>query len=183
VAAVDQALQAARTRVEELEQTSEFMRRAIAAQNDDRGAFDQLEVWGNDPEYPLRAEAAAAWREILDQHASPIYSTGFTIPWADGVDPAKLTLAALASAYAEAPTALRPALIEYVWGREDTPLSEKKAFLVHVLESDTSLGAVEYAGRLLASALGSRLKPLAVRQLLEAYVQQESGKPSDPHQP
>ena len=102
-----------------------------------------------------------------------MYASGFTIPWAEGADPSKLTLPDLEREYGSAPVALRPALIEYVWRREDIPKADRMAFLARVVRQDTSLNAVEYAGRFLSEALGAKLKPLAVRKLLEIWEQQK----------
>lgn len=166
---IDAALTDARKQVSQLDLISQFTQMAIAAQNDDRRALDQLEVWANDPSFPLRSQASATWATILDSHAPAIYQSGFTVPWRDGVDPSRLTVADLRNEYRAAPVYLRPALIEYVWSRQDIPELDRMAFLVEVVRTDTSLRAVEYAGRQLSSALGANLKPVAVRPLLEAW--------------
>src|SRR5437867_1463717 len=64
--AVDAALSAANQRVAELDKITEFTRTVVAAQNDDRGAFDQLELWANDESFPMREGALNSWRTILD---------------------------------------------------------------------------------------------------------------------
>jgi hypothetical protein len=167
------ALLSARAKVDELQQITEFTRTVIAAQNDDRRSFDRLEIWANDPAFPLKAEAASAWAEIRDEHAPLFYATGFTIPWSEGTDPSKLTLPDLTREYGRAPVALRPALIEYIWKREDIRKVDRMAFLADVVRQDTSLKAVEYAGRFLSEALGAKLKPLAVQKLLQIWEQQK----------
>lgn len=170
---LDQALVLARRKVDELQGITHFMRTVLAAQNDDRRAFDQLEVWANDPGFPLRAEAGSAWATILDQHAKPFFASGFTVPWKQGVDPSKFTLADLKREYASAPLFLRPALVEYVWNRQDIPKRDRMAFLAEIVARDTSLNALEYAGRLLSDALEAKLKPLAVKPLLQVWEQKK----------
>lgn len=171
---IDKALVAARTKADEVQQITEFTRTALAAQNDDRRAFDRLEVWANDAAFRLRSEAASAWATILDQHAKPFFVSGFTVPWKQGVDPSRFSVAELRREYANAPVFLRPALIEYVWKREDIPKRDRMAFLADVVAGDASLNAVEYAGRLLSEALDAKLKPLAVRPLLQVWEQKKS---------
>lgn len=136
-------------------------------------AFDLLEKWAGDPAFKFRSEAGAAWTAVLDEHAKSFYMSGFTVPWKQGIDPAKLTLADLRSQFSGAPTYLKPALIEYVWKREDIAKGQRMAFLADVVAKDGSLNAVEYAGRFLSEALDAKLKPLAVRALLQAWDQKK----------
>lgn len=170
---VDQALALARRKVDELQGITTFTRTVLAAQNDDRRAFDQLELWAHDAGFQLRAEAGSAWATILDQHAKLLYASGFTIPWKPGVDPSKFGLVELRREYANAPVFLRPALVEYIWNRQDLPKKDRMTFLVEIVASDTSLNAVEYAGRLLSDALDTKLKPLAVKPLLQVWEQKK----------
>jgi len=166
---VNQAVSAARAKVTELEQIAEFTRTALAAQNDDRRAFDRLETWANDARFALRSEALGAWVGVLDAHAQPFYSSGFSVPWKAGLNPSTLSLNDLRREYKAAPVFVRPALIEYVWNRQDVSKRDRAAFLADVLRGDDSLKAVEYAGRYLNDALQTKFKPLAVKALLEAW--------------
>ncbi|HEX7478479.1 MAG TPA: hypothetical protein VF331_11775 [Polyangiales bacterium] len=100
--------------------------------------------------------------------------SGFTVPWNQDVDPAKLTLLDLRSQFSGVPTHLKPALIEYAWKREDISKGQRMAFLADVVAKDGSLNAVEYAGRFLSGALDAKLKPLAVRALLQVWDQKKS---------
>ena len=170
---VDSALAAARDKVADLDNITQFTRTVLAAQNDNRRAFDQLEAWASDPAFPMREEASSSYRTILDEHSQPMYASGFTVPWADGVDPSTFGMEKLRQQYGGAPVWLKPALIEYVWKREDLPKKKRMQFLADVIAGDPSLRAVEYAGRYLTSALGSKLKPLAVGPILEAWKKQK----------
>lgn len=91
----------------------------------------------------------------------------------DGHGRPKFSLADLRREYASAPVFLRPALVEYVWNRQDFPKRDRMAFLAEIVARDTSLNAVEYAGRLLSDALEAKLKPLAVKPLLEIWEQKK----------
>jgi len=171
---VDQAVALARTKLGELQEITDFTRAVLAAQSDDRRAFDRLEAWANDPKFGLQSEAGAAWAMVLDQHAKAFFMSGFTVPWKQGVDPSKFGVADLRREYANAPVFIRPALIEYVWNRQDIPKRERLSFLADILAGDTSLNAVEYAGRLLSGALDAKLKPLAVKPLLQVWEQKKA---------
>lgn len=166
---VNKAVSAARAKVTELEQIAEFTRTALAAQNDERKAFDRLETWANDTRFALRAEALGARVSVLDAHAQPFYSSGFSIPWKAGLNPSTFSLNDLRREYKGAPVFIRPALIEYIWNRQDIPKRDRAAFLVDVIRGDDSLKAVEYAGRYLNDALQTKLKPVAAKPLLEAW--------------
>lgn len=169
----------ATTQLEELRQATDFATTVLAAQNDDRRAFDRLETWAKDPTFRLRREAAASWAAVMDEHARPVFVSGFTVPWREGVVPSRLGLAELRQEYAGMAAPAKPALIEYVWNRQDIPKQARMAFLADVLRDDPSLDAVEYAGRLLAGALKLKLKPLAVQPLLQAW-QERKGPPASP---
>ena len=171
---IDRAFGAAQKRAEELQRVTEFTRTVIAAQNDDRRAFDQLEAWANDQSSPLKAEASSAWLTILDEHETPRFRTRFIIQWGVGIDPPKPNLPDLRKKYELAPVPIRPAIIEYVWNRQDLPKKDRMAFLAEVLANDTSLDAAAYAGRLLSEALGAHMKSLAVKGLLQAWEEKKA---------
>jgi hypothetical protein len=174
LAKLDTALATAQSRVGELQEVTEFTKTVLAAQNDDRKAFDRLGTWAGDPKFRFRSEAEAAWATVLDEHAKSLYMSGFTVPWRQGVDPTKFGINDLRQNYAGAPVYLRPALIEYVWKREDISKKDRLAFLADVVADDPSLHAVEYAGRFLSDALEAKLKPLAVKELLQVWNQKKT---------
>lgn len=89
---VDTALATAQTKVSELQEVTEFTKTVLAAQNDDRKAFDRLGAWSGDPKFRFHSEAGAAWATVLDEHAKSFYMSGFTVPWKQGVDSAKFGL-------------------------------------------------------------------------------------------
>jgi len=169
--AVNAMLTTAQQKVAELDKIAEFTRTVVAAQNDDRRAFDQLEVWANDASFPMREEAAAAYRTVLDDHSQPFFVSGFSVPWKEGIDPSTLSLEDLRRNYQTAPDWLKPALIEYIWEREDIPKKDRAAFLAEVIRTDRSLKAVEYAGRFLSGVLNVKVKPLAIDALLQVWEQ------------
>jgi hypothetical protein len=152
----------------ELKSISEFTTTVIAAQNDDRSAFDRLKKWSQNSVFPLKVEAEQAWVKILDSHASPILWSGdTTVPWKEGIDPLKFSIDNLKANFSSAPPLIRIRLLGYIWGRDDFPKYQRMAFLAHVLETDNNLSVVESAARLFMRESKQKLKPLAVDQQLE----------------
>lgn len=164
---IDETLQRATKVLAEQQQLAEFTATVQAAQNDDRRAFDKLRQWAEDRKYPFAGRASQAWRTILDQHSQPWFASGFGVPWREGVDPSKFGIADLKNIYEQVPPALKPALIEYVWNRQDIPKRDRVVFLVDILAKDESLRAVEYAARYLEQEAKLRVKPLAVEEYMK----------------
>jgi hypothetical protein len=171
---VDQTLKKASESLSELQRTSEFTNTVILAQNDDRKAFDQLKSWANDAANPLSPRALQAWVTILDQHAQPFYRSNFTFPWKKDLDPSTLTLQDFRDSYASLQPLLKPALLEYVWKRQDFPKKDRMGFLVDVLQNEQSLNALEYAGRYFTEGAGLQLKPLAVQEMLAWWADNQN---------
>ena len=146
---------------------TEFTMTVLAAQNDDRKSFDKLAEWSNDKLFPFSDMAKSVWIKILDDHAQPFFSSGFKIPWAENIDPSKLSFTDLEKMYKSAPQYLRLPLLEYIWTRKDISKKERMAFLVNVLKNENSLKVVEYAGRFFNEASGLKYKPLAVNEFLK----------------
>lgn len=163
----------AESRLEELATATVFTSTVIRAQNDGREAFDQLGSWANDNDHPFAVEARAAYGTVMDLHAPMMVPGNFTINWNEGVVPEELELSTLLGDYVRAPGHAKPALIKFIWERDDIPEEERLRFLVDVIRTDESLTAVEYAGRYLNGALGLNFKPLAVEQLLDAFQRRD----------
>lgn len=151
--------------IRELNAVSEFTMMVIAAQNDDRKAFDKLKSWANDPKFPRSSEAQQAWIKVMDEHESP-FGQSFDVKWKDGIDPAKLSLTELDNAFKLAPSFIRVGILEYIWKRQDIPKKEKMLFLVKVIKSDSSLKLVEYAARYFIQESKQNLKRLAIDEHL-----------------
>jgi hypothetical protein len=165
--AVGSELNEAKKMIADLKAISEFTTTVIAAQNDDRRAFDKLKTWANDPSFPRRSEAGQAWVKIMDDHASPFVMGGYSIPWKEGVDPSRLSLSELKTEFLSAPLFIKFGLLEYIWNRKDFPKRERMQFLIDVIKTDQSLKVIENAARFFLSESKQKLKPLAVDQLIE----------------
>lgn len=164
---IQQSVVKASESLSELETMSEFMMTALAARNDDRKALDKLEEWSKDKSHRFRAEAKRAWVSILDAHSSPLVMAPGEVPWNEGVDPSKFTLSDLKDTYDRAPDWLKPALLKYIWGREDFRKTDRLDFMMTVMKTDSSLKAVEQAGRYFTGGTEQKIKPLAVGHLSE----------------
>ncbi len=164
---IDNTLKEASEKLKSINEFSEFHTTVLAAQSDSRPAFDQLKKWADDTNSPLSKFAIQTWAAILDIHAPMMYTSGFQVPWQNNVDPAKLNLNDLKSAFNSAPKPIRLALMEYVWKREDFSKRDRMAFMVEILKDSQSLAEVEYAGRYFMEVSQQKLKPLAVEQLLD----------------
>jgi len=164
---VDDTLEDAKASLNILSATTQFAQTSIAAQNDDRKAFDELERMAEDPRHPFNKRAADVWRTVLDAHSPMMVVGGFTIPWQANVDPSKLDIAQIRSIYASAPVWLRPAFAEYISQRTDLSKKDRMTLLIGIVRNDDSLKAVEYAGREFAKAAGINIKPIAAKPMLD----------------
>jgi len=144
-----------------------FMMTVINAQNDNRKAFDQLEIWFKDKTFILSGLAFKAWTTILDEHNQPILKELPSVPWPEGTKPLELSLSELKLHYKSINWYFRPSLMEYIWKRDDFSKYERIEFLADVLKNDDSLRAVEYAGRYFGKATGLKKKTLAVSEFLD----------------
>lgn len=141
---------------------------AIAAQMDDRKAFDQLKTWAKDSSFPLSSQAKRMWQDIINEHNQPL-ALDLMVDWPKNFDPSKKTLEQLKSGYEFTPIKNKPAMIQYIWKRSNFDKQGKRDFLATVLRNDTSLKAVEYAGYFLIKEFDLKHKPLDIDELLECW--------------
>jgi hypothetical protein len=168
LSSLDKAVDEGNRAVLSLREYTAFNSTVLAAQNDDRRAYDQLWKFGDDETSPFRKAATQAVQTIMDQHNPSIVRGGFTVPWKEGVDPQRLTAAEIWEAYRQAPPDVRIAVLEFMWQkRTDIPKKERLGFLADALRNEESLNVVEYAGRWFAQGTGDQLKPLAIPQHLK----------------
>jgi len=164
--AVDSELNEAKKVIANLKASEEYITTVIAAQNDDRLAFDRLKTWANDPKFSRRSDALQAWSKVIDDHASPFVRSGYSVPWKEGIDPSRLSLSELRTNFISAPPSIRLGLLEYIWNKKDVSKRERMQFMVDVLKTDRSLSVVEHAARFFLTESNQKLKPLALDQLI-----------------
>lgn len=167
LATLDEAITKASTMLANLDDATEFTMIVLSAQNDDRNAFDKLGEWSKDKNHRFSSNAAQAWSTIFESHNKPMYTSGFTVPWNEGVDPSKFSISDLDHEYHRAPAQLKLALLEYIWKRNDISKIDRLDFLIKVMKHDSSLTAVEYAGRFFTSGTDQKIKPLAIDYLVD----------------
>ncbi len=116
---IDESIKKSTGILSELQSLSKFTSTVIEAQDNNRKAFDQINIWAKDETNLFSSRAQQAYNTIMDEHSKPYFMSGTTVPWQDGVDPTKLTLQNLRGIYNSAPIYLKPALIEYIiYGRK-----------------------------------------------------------------
>jgi hypothetical protein len=163
---LDNSIAKASATLGELESVTEYTKTVVAAQNDDRKAFDKLKEWSEDKNNPFSSKAAQAWNTIYESHNEGMYKANFPTPWNESVDPSKFLLPKLIQQYKGALAQLRPALLEYIWKRDDIPKVDRLDFMIETMKHDSSLTAVEYAGRHFTAGTGLKIKPSAVEYLV-----------------
>jgi hypothetical protein len=169
LSALQRAVTAGNSAVGELKAYVQFSSAILAAQNDDRRAYDQLWAWAHDSSSPLQRTASQVVQTLLDQHDPVAVRSDFAVSWKEGIDPYKLALSEFSKGIeAATPHYTRVGILEFVWEkRTDIPKRERLQFLVDVLRTDQSLLVVEYAGRYFAAATGDALKPIAIAEHLK----------------
>ena len=145
----------------------EFTATVQAAQSDDRRAFDKLWDWGNDKNYPFSKNAERAHMAILESHSRLIVMAWPTLVWNENVDPSTLNYNVLKNAYKEIHIDMRQPFIKYLYDRKDISRIEKVEFLINVIKNDSSLKAVEYAGRVLLDLENLRFKALEIGKFIK----------------
>ena len=165
---LDKSINHGNLAVKELQLYTQFHSTVLAAQNDNRQAYDRLLAWSKDSSFQFQKASAQAAQTIMDQHNSPMAISNVSVPWNEGIDPQKLSLSQLQQNFTSAPPHIRRRILEFVWTkRTDMPKPDRLQFLVDVLRSDESLLVVEYAGRYFKDGTRDNLKPLAIEQHLE----------------
>lgn len=107
---LDNAIREANSALNAIKSVNEFAMTIVAAQNDDRKAFDKLQQLADDKNSEFTTLAQKAWTEIFEAHSAPFYSSGFKVPWKDGIDPSKFSLGDLGHQYDLALGLLKPSV-------------------------------------------------------------------------
>ncbi len=87
--------------------------------------------------------------------------------WAGGAAASDTTLEQCREIYTQITPSHKPRCIQYIWNRADFPERDRIQFVIDVMRDDTSLNAVEQAGRYLTAAADLKYKPLAVDDFLK----------------
>lgn len=155
-----------------LKEEEEFRALVIAAQNDDRASYDKLAKIAIDKENRFSMTAMDAYRTVARSHSSTIYNTGFKNYWKQGIDPSSFSFSDLQKIYHQTPAQIRPAILEYIWKRNDIPKLSRMDFMIDVVKTDSSLTAAEYASRyfLEGGNLTQEMNPMVFASLYEWWA-------------
>jgi hypothetical protein len=175
---LDSAIKSAGGTLDTLRSLADFTSVVSAAQNDDRKAFDRLQQMSTDKNNPFSTRAVQAWKTIFDAHGQGFFAVGFPSPWQEGFDASKLSIDALSQQYQAAATWIKPAILGFISNRNDLSMKARLDFFILVMKTDSSLTAVEYAGRYFTQATGQHIRPLAVEYLVQ-WWDQHSGEFKD----
>ncbi len=151
----------------ELKLKSEVIMTIIAAQNDDREAFDKLSSWSKDPTFQFSNLADNAVVKIRTSYGR-IFTPGYlNVSWKEGTDPSQLPLSKLRKLYMSIAPQYHAYLVNYIWGRDDFPKKDRMQFLVDVLNKAKSLTATYYAGKFLAEEANIKWSPFVIKPLIK----------------
>jgi hypothetical protein len=167
LASLDSTFVRAQGAISTLEGSVQIASLILAAQNDDRQAYDQISAWANDESYPFRKLALNAWISICSDYGGPLEPGYVSIEKSLGIDPDTLAFGEVAHLYRSVSAVYHADLIQRLSRRSDLPRAKVLGFLIGVLKSDGSLAATYYAGKSFASATGQRWKPFDTRPLIE----------------
>lgn len=173
----------AEEKLNELQAYTVFNSTVLAAQGDNREAFDSLKKWLEDKKFPFQKSAQQAFQAILDAHASPIVIGVGNVPWKEGFNDKTLTLEQVIREHQNVPDFIRPTFIEYIWKREDFKKNEKLEYFYHCLKETKSLKEVEAIGRIFASESKLKIKPLAYWIFMDWWEKNRDSYKAEPIRP
>ena len=125
----------------------DFASAVVAAQSNDRSAFEQLKTWSEDSSLPYRHKAHVALRKVMQSYNPAITGEPVDFPWKEGFDPSRLSIRDYTTLYDKVGI-YKASLMKCVWSIAYLPRKEKMQFLVNILKDEKDLGVLEYAGRL-----------------------------------
>lgn len=174
VSQLDDAVSTGLKTVKELEGFSELQTLIIAANSDDRKAFDRLWEIGSDRDNLLRVAAVNAVNRIIEDHNQFIHRGDIPVKWPDGVSSETVTLDQIVAMYGDQASHWgRIALLEFVWKNKRFAKKARMALLALAIRDEHSLTATEYAGRFFMQGSNQRLKPLATREHLKWWAENQ----------
>lgn len=166
IAELNSLISEATSKLQEIESITEFLKVTIAAQNDDRRAFDKLVSWIDDKLFPMRKEAVSTWVKIRADYGGPIEPGYMNFPWPKDIDPNKLSISDLRKIYTSSVSLYHAYLVNFINEKTDISKKDRMAFFIDVLKDDESLIATSYAGKFFAKDVGVEWKHFVIEPLL-----------------
>jgi hypothetical protein len=154
-----------------LTNASGFVATMLAANGNDRPAFDQLLTWANSNAYPFQQDAEKAYYAIRDRHnlEEMVNATLIDLrpPWGSNPDP-KYSTEQFKKVISETiESEYRIALLKHANDRTDFSQHDKMSIAVETIRSDKDLRVVSFAGKMLRDGTGYNMKTLAISWFLE----------------
>lgn len=154
----------------DLQETAKFFSLVVAAQNDDRAAFDELVLWVNNKASPFWQHAADALVRIRTDFGGVIERGHMNVQWPEGTNPKQLSLVRLQQVYKNSVRIYKADIVQTVWRSDVIDKKDKMAFFVNILRNDESLGATFAAGKYFVNAVSDpdlTWSPFSIKPLLD----------------
>jgi len=124
----------AEKKLQELGSITEFSKITIAAQNDDRQAFDALESWAKNKSFPMYKEAANVFIKIRADYDGPIEPGYMNFHWPKNVDPNKLSISELREIYKSSSPIYHADLVNFIQKRTDISKKDRMMFFIDAIK-------------------------------------------------
>ena len=162
----------ARELLAELDEQSAFTMAVVAAQNDDRSAFEKLKKWASDPKNRMQGEARNIVQAITTSYYDPQNSKNYSyVNWPETIKPESLNIQEIEQIWKTGISSeLAKGFIDNVWGNTNITKVQKLSFLYSVIEKDSrnSLLAANRAAYLLAGELKANYNPTFIYSDIES---------------
>ncbi len=151
----------ARSLLEKLDEQSMFIMAVLAAQTEDRDAYQRLDKWAGDENFRLRSEARKAKFAIQLSYANDMFDKPYKVlNWRETAKPNLFGMDEIGKNWQNVPSDLARAYVEFVWGHTNIDKEQKLSFLHGVLaDSRNNLPALHRAARLLSDELKADYNP------------------------
>jgi hypothetical protein len=157
-----------------LDEQSVFMMTVIAAQNDDRNAFEKLDGWATNSQYQMQDEARKIVQAVRMNYYDPNNGKNFGVfPWSAvaPLKPDSLDIHQIEALWNfVVPQQSAKGFIDDIWGDTNITKIQKMTFLYSVIEKDSrnSLLAANRAAYLLSGELKANYNPSFVYSDIES---------------
>ncbi len=138
-----------RKTIEAGKKQSDFVITILAAQSDNRKAFEKLRLWSIDSTFPLQEQAKSAVLNVINSYA--INDAHMRLHWPPEFDSLKMSIEDIRAKWNGLPTRSARAYVEFVWNHHNITKEQKLTFLNDALkDSRGSLQAADWAAETLA---------------------------------
>lgn len=152
----------ARELLTKLDEQASFIMTALAAQNDDRSAYEQLEQWSKDTKHKFHSEAAMVIKTIQLNYSERMLGKSYrSLSWKDEAKANAFDQDIILYNWSVLPRSdVAPAYVEFVWAHTNMTKEQKLHFLHSVVKnSRNSLQAADRAAELLSAELKAKYNP------------------------